>query len=170
VDRFSTCLGLLFGSIGGAKSSTAAPQPAVALSKLANSPVIKGEEHSFEATNPPSQITAPLPGVSSASANVTTGSLTSSTSSLPSEVLLRIEANRQAALQRRKAAEDAANLQRQDESATHASLEARGHDSARPPAGDQQPPSVSQSDTNEPRRSVKRHWGVLGAVPDDEDD
>lgn len=170
MDRFSACLGLLFGSIGGANSATAALEPAVALSKLANSPAIKGEEHSFEATNPPSQISAPLPVVSSASANVATGSLTSSTSSLPSEVLLRIEANKQAALQRRKAAEDAANLQRQDESATHASLQARGHDSARPPAGDQQPPSVVQSDTNEPRRSVKRHWGVLGAVPDDEDD
>ena len=167
MDRFSACLGLLFGSIGGANSATAALEPAVALSKLANS---TGGEHSFEATNPPSQITAHLPVVSSASANVATGSLTSSTSSLPSEVLLRIEANKQAALQRRKAAEDAANLQRQDESATHASLQAHGLESGRPPAGDQLPPSVVQSDINEPRRSVKRYWGVLGAVPDDEND
>jgi hypothetical protein len=128
----------------------------------------------FEVMNPPAQTIAALPGVFDALTHVATGFPVSHASSLPPAVLARIEANKQAALQRRKAAEGAANLQRQNESAVAraitGALVTLANDSGCSPVACVLPPSVAQSDANQVKRSIKRHWGALGAVSDDGDD
>ena len=127
----------------------------------------------FEVANPLAQTIASVPTVSGASTNVATGPPISSASSLPPAVLARIEANKQAALQKRKAAEDAANAQRLNESVAISANGARvtlPHDSGRPPSVNVLPPSLEQSGANQTKRTLKRHWGALGAVSDDGDD
>ena len=69
--------------------------------------------------------------------------------------------NKQAAIQKRKAAESAASLQRHDEGTAAASARSA------PAASEQHPcaaPAVKVA------VSVKRHWGALAAVSDDCDD
>lgn len=159
VERFSDCLGALCLEDSGSSAPDAGAAPSV----LAESP--PGRAECLGIFSPPS--TAALPAVLNASANDASGPETSSASSLPPAVLARIEANRQAAMQRRRAAEDAANLQRQFESVTRASADTPQHASEHLPAIDALPPCAVQPRANQVRLSAKRHWGAVGAVSDD---
>ncbi len=185
MGRFSDCLRQLFRSIsseGSAELGPAAavsgvfkpPVPAAVLSEFENSPVVRGaDQQTFEVASPLVQTISSVPTVSGASTNVATGPPISSASSLPPAVLARIEANKQAALQKRKAAEDAANAQRLNESvaiSANGALVTLPHDSGRPPSVNVLPPSLEQSGANQTNRTLKRHWGALGAVSDDGDD
>jgi hypothetical protein len=183
VERFSDCLRQLFRSIsseGSAELGLAAavsgvfkpPVPAAVSSESVNSPAGRGaDQQTFEVASPLAQTISSVSTVSGASTNVATGPPISSASSLPPAVLARIEANKQAALQKRKAAEDAA--QRLNESvaiSANCTLVTLPHDSGRPPSVDVLPPSLEQSGANQTKRTFKRHWGALGAVSDDGDD
>jgi hypothetical protein len=162
VERFSDCLGALCLEDSGSSAPDAGAAPSV----LAESP--PGSVSAAECrgiVSPPS--TAALPAVLNASANDATGPETSSASSLPPAVLARIEANRQAAMQRRRAAEDAANLQRECESATRASAGTPQHASGHLPAIDALTPCAVPPRANRVMLSAKRHWGAVGAVSDD---
>jgi len=81
------------------------------------------------------------------------------------DVLLRIEANKQAALQRRRAAEA---LQQRDGGASPISTSQAHPVSLQSTV--QLQPAVAPADASETRQPAKRHWGLLGAVADDEDD
>jgi hypothetical protein len=117
----------------------------------------------FEVANPPSQAVAAFSAVSHAPVIAATGHVITPASSLPPEVLARIEANKQAAMQRRKAAECAANLQRHGEGTALASARFA-------PAAIEQCPSAATAAAEGVKVAVKRHWGALGAVSDDCDD
>jgi hypothetical protein len=193
VERFSDCLGKLFCAISS--DGSAELEPAAAVSKPVNLPVGSGAEpRSFsmvatsnialaidietggDGIDVPDKLAptmAAVPNVSDASTNVATGPPTSSASCLPLAVLARIEANKQAALQRRKAAEDAADIKRPNESgvrSANGALVTLSHDSGRSPAASVLLPSLEQSDANQTKCPIKRHWGALGAVSDDGDD
>jgi hypothetical protein len=126
----------------------------------------------FEAAIPSSLTIAALSPASSSSfsssaspaiVNAAASHAITPTSSLPPAVLERIEANKLAAMQRRRAAENAAKLQRHDEIA--ALVPARSV-----PAADSQQSSVKTSAAEQMKVAVKRQWGALGAMPDDCDD
>jgi hypothetical protein len=159
VERFSDCLSTLFCSLCREDDGSTAPDAATVPSVLAESPPGMGSAAKYrEIISPPSTASAALPAVLNVSANDATGPVTSSGSSLPPAVLARIEANKQAAMQRRRAAEDAANLQRQCESVAGTSAETVQHALGQPAA---------QPSANQVRLSAKRHWGAVGAVSDD---
>ena len=150
--------------------AVAALEPAAAVNKPTNSLTMGGEQRSksMHAAFTPSQAVSVLPIVSNASSITANGSLLPSSSSLPSDVLARIEANKQAALQRRRAAEDFAKLHQQDGGGSHAVLP-DALELGRQPALDQPLQSVLQSGANERKQSAKRHWGSLGAVADEDE-
>jgi hypothetical protein len=129
------------------------------------------EQHRTSMTMAPtaSQATSLLPVVSNTPIISANGSTLPSSSGLPSDVLARIEANKQAALQRRRAAENAAKLQRRDGDDVHAILPT-AIDLDRQPTNYHIPQSFAQhSGANECRQPAKRHFGALGAVADEDD-
>ncbi len=103
------------------------------------------------------------------SMNAETGFAIAPARSLSAAVLERIEMNKQAALQRRKAAENAAKSQRQNECVTSVAA-AAPHDAGFQSASAVLQPSAIISDANQLKRSTKRHWITLGAVSDDGND
>jgi hypothetical protein len=110
-----------------------------------------GVNRFFEVAAPLAQTIAAVPTVSNASTNVATGPSISSASCMPPAVLARIEASKQAALQRRKAAEDAADVQRLNESVARSANGAPvtlSHDPGHSPAANVLTPSLEQSDAN----------------------
>jgi hypothetical protein len=120
----------------------------------------------FEVADAPSPQVAVLPALSHSPVNAVTGHVvTPASSSLPPAVLARIEANKQAAMQRRKAAENAASLQLHGEGCFDP-----GANQQHPSAANQQHPSAATVAAEVVKVSVKRHWGTLGAVSDDCDD
>lgn len=119
-------------------------------------------ERFFEQTSVSYQAAvAPPFAVSEASTNNVTPA-----TRLPPAVLAKIEANKQAALQRRKAAEDSSNATRRVESIALATVA----DAGCAPAADALPSCAAPMGVNQVWRSAKRHWGVLGAVSDDGSD
>ncbi len=131
------------------------PQPAAAACELAKSLGGVGEAALAAVSHAP---------VNTATCHVTKN-LTTPASSLSPAVLARIEANKHAAIQKRKAAESAASLQRHDDTAA---ASARSAPAAGAPSASEQHPCAAPA--VKVAVSVKRHWGALGAVSDDCDD
>jgi hypothetical protein len=129
----------------------------------------------FKLTSTPAQTIAAIPAVSVAS-TVATGPPILPASTLPPAVLARIdavlarlEANGPVAWKRQKAAEDAANLQKQNQSVARATSGARVNlprDSGRSPAAYVLQPFLVQSNAKQvkPKRFTKRIHGALGAM------
>ncbi len=136
----------------------------------------------FELASTPARTIAAVPAVSVASTvatgppmlPATNGSPISPTSSLPpagferkDAILARLEANKPAAWQWQKAAEDTSNLQKKNESVTRATAGALATlplDSCRSPAANVLQPSLVQSDGNQVKRSIKKNRGALDAM------
>ncbi len=127
----------------------------------------------FKLTSTPAQTIAAIHAVSVAS-TVATGPPMLPASTLPPAVLARIdavlarlEANGPVAWKRQKAAEDAANLQKQKQSVARATTGARVNlprDSGRSPAANVLQPFLVQSNAKQVKRSIKRNHGALGAM------
>jgi hypothetical protein len=122
----------------------------------------------FKLTSTPAQTIAAIPAVSVAS-TVATGPPILPASTLPPAVLARLEANGPVAWKRQKAAEDAANLQKQNQSVARATSGARVNlprDSGRSPAAYVLQPFLVQSNAKQVKlkRFTKRIHGALGAM------
>lgn len=158
VERFSACLSQLCTSEGNEENSKNEFQSAAALGKAAHLPAPADASSKLASST-----------VQSRTSNVC-GPATAPVQGLPPALLARIEASKQAALQRRKAAEAASAVQVQSESGSFAAAAAAPHDAVRPPAVEVLPPFAAAPDAKEVWRSAKRHWGELGAVSDDGND
>ena len=146
--QFSSCLDSLFGSVGGSNWAAAAHAPLPAPTTSSTSKVV--DINPIPSHTPPNATADCLPSI------------------VPPDVLARIEANKQAALQRRRAAEAAASSERcwelQPASASH--VQAVTHQCT----SVQLQQASAQNGGSETRQPAKRHWVSLGAVADDQDD
>jgi DNA polymerase III epsilon subunit-like protein len=97
----------------------------------------------------------------------TTGPPMSPTSNLPPTVLARLEANGPVSQNTQKAAEDAENLQKQNQNVARAptgALVTLPRDSCRSPAANVLQPSLVQPNAKQVKRWIKRNHGALNAM------